>query len=391
MKRLLFLIPIFLSASVLSPLQQELLQKDLNKAVVSGDKLKNSWINPITLQYKYNQTNQITDNTQTTNSFMIGINQPIFKSGAIWASVKYANYLKDENIEKTQLQKATLIKNAYEILFNIKKIEISIQKQKLLIANAKIDIKRKKEQFLSGVSDSSFLDNAIINKNNLELALNDLLLQKDTLINDFKNLSNANYKEIILPKFKLISKSEYLNNLNLKIAQKEIKVKKALKQMNVGNSLFSINLIANYNYLDTKYQTQTPIYQNDKNNFYNIGFMVSIPLDINAFKNVEESKIEYLKSALNYKNEKLKAQNEYNSKLESINNIDKKIKIYQNTINSYISLIKTTKDNIKAGVNTILDLDNLENSLEINRLNQKSLQVDKEIELLNLYYLKGFK
>ena len=391
MKKLLIFIPFLLFSDVLSPLQQKLLTNDMNKAVVSGDKLKNSWINPITLQYKYNQTNQPFNNIQKTNSFIISVNQPIFKSGAIWASVKYANFLKDENIKKIELQKATLIKNIYEILFNIKKTEIAIQKQKFLLKNADIDIKRKKEQFLSGISDSSFLDNAIINKNNLQLALNDLKLQKETLINNFKNLSNLDYHSVRLPKFKLITKDEYLQNYNIKISKKEIEVKKALKHMNVGNSLLSVNLIANYNDITNKYNTQTPIYKNNSDSFYNIGFSITMPLDINVFKTVEESKIDYLKSVLQYNDEIIKAKNKYDTQLKSIKNLDKKIVIYNHTINLYNSLIKTTKDNIKAGINTILDLENLENSLEVAKLSKQNLEIEKELVLLELLYLEGFE
>ena len=390
MKKIIAFIPFLLFANILSPLQQELLKNDNNKAIISGDKLKDSWINPITLQYKYNQTNQ-TPTIQTTNSFFIGINQPIFKSGAIWASIKYASNLKDENILNTKLKKATLIKQAYEILFNIKKIDIAIQKQILLIDNAKIDIQRKKEQFLNGVIDSSFLDNAIINKNNLELALKDLISQKNELIDNFRNLSNLDYREVKLPKFELISKEKYLKNLNIIIAKKDIQVKKALKYMNIGNSLISVNFIANWNYIDTKYDNPTPIYQNDKDNFYNVGFSLIVPLDINAFKNVEESKIDYLKSVLNYKNTILKEKNRYSTIINKIYAIDSKIEIYKNSIKTYNSLILTTKDNIKAGINTILDLRNLENSLQIAKLNLKSLEIDKNMQLLELYYLtKGF-
>ena len=391
MKKLLIFLPFLLCADVLSPLQKQLLQKDMNKAIVSGDKLKNSWINPITLQYKYNRTNQ-PNTLQQTNSFFIGINQPIFKSGAIFASIKYADFLKSENIDKINLQKVTLIKQAYEILFNIKKIDIAIKKQKFLIANANIDIQRKKEQFLNGLTDSSFLDNAIINKNNLLLALNDLENQKQTLINNFKNLSDLDYKKIILPKFRLVSENEYLNNLNLKISKKDIKVKKALKYMNIGNSLFSVNFIANWNYINTKYNQQSIFLQNDKDNFYNLGLSITIPLDINSFKTIEEAKIDYAKAALKYKDELLKANNQYDTKIKTIQTLNTKIKVYQSTINNYKSLIKITKDNVKAGINTTLDLENLKNSLEIAKLNQKSLEIDKEIELLNLYYLaKGFK
>jgi len=388
MRFLALLIPFLLSAKILSPLQESLLNNDTQKAVISGDKLKDSWINPINLQYKYNRSTQ-TDEIQTTNQFSISINQPIFKSGAIWASIKYAKYLKLQNLQKTKLQKRTLIKQAYELLFNIHKLDISIQKQKLLIDNAIIDIQRKKEQFLSGVIDSSFLDNAIINKNNLELALKELISNKDELINNFKTLSNLDYKKVKLPHFKLISKDKYLNNLNIQIAKKEIKVKKALKYMNIGNSLLSVNFIANYNHIKTQYDKETPIYQNNINNFYNVGFSITIPLNVNTLKTIQESKIDYLKSTLNYKNTLLKEISNYKTIISKIKTIDNKIKVYKNTIDTYNSLIKNTKDNIKAGINTILDLRTLINSQKIQNLNIKSLDIEKEIELLNLYYLVG--
>ena len=387
MKKLLILLPFLANAQILSPVQQKLLDKDLSSAIVSGDKLKDSWINPINLQYRYNRSNQTDPITQTTNQFSISINQPIFKSGAILASIKYAKFLKDENIEKIELQKREIIKQVYEILFNIHKIDIAIKKQKLLIQNGKIDIDRKKEQFLSGVVDSSFLDNAMLNKNNLELVLQDLISQKKELINNLKTFSDLDYKTIKLPDLKLISKEEYLKNINIKIAQKDIKVKKTLKYMNIGDNLVSVNLVANYNYLKTGYSQQTPIYKDNDNNFYNIGFTITLPLNINSFKNVEEAKINYLKSILNYKNIVINETQKYKSKISKIESIDNKIKVYQNSLKTYISLIQNTKDNIKAGINTILDLETLQNSKNINELNIENLKIDKNIELLNLYYL----
>jgi len=386
-KKLLILFPFLANAQILSPVQQKLLDKDLSSAIVSGDKLKDSWINPINLQYRYNRSNQTDPITKTTNQFSISINQPIFKSGAILASIKYAKFLKDENIEKIELQKREIIKQVYEILFNIHKIDIAIKKQKLLIQNGKIDIDRKKEQFLSGVVDSSFLDNAMLNKNNLELVLQDLISQKKELINNFKTFSDLDYKTIKLPDLKLISKEEYLKNINIKIAQKDIKVKKTLKYMNIGDNLVSVNLVANYNYLKTGYSQQTPIYKDNDNNFYNIGFTITLPLNINSFKNVEEAKINYLKSILNYKNIVINETQKYKSKISKIESIDNKIKVYQNSLKTYISLIQNTKDNIKAGINTILDLETLQNSKNINELNIENLKIDKNIELLNLYYL----
>ncbi|NPA55075.1 MAG: TolC family protein [Epsilonproteobacteria bacterium] len=374
MKRLL-LLPILAYSSILSPLQEQLLHTDLSTAITSSNKLKKSWINPVNLQYLYNKTDQ---NSITTREYTISINQPIFKSGAIFASIKYADFLKNQNLKKLTLSKNELIKQAYEILYNLRKTTIAIQKQNLLIANAKLDIQRKKEQFLSGVSDSSFLDNAIINKNNLTLALVDLQNQKQSLINNFQTLSNADYRTISLPKLSLVSKQSYLNNLDIQIAKDDIQVKKYLKYMNVGNSLLSVNLNANYNIL---YTSNAP-----KDHFYNLGVSVMIPLDINTFSTIRQAKLEYLKSRLVYQDKLQKAIHQYDSALSSIQTLDRKMSILKNTIHTYNSLIKTTKDNVKAGINTLLDVQNLQNSQNIAKLDLKALQIDKQIQLLELLY-----
>ena len=233
------------------------------------------------------------------------------------------------------------------------------------------------------------MDNAILNKNNLEVALEDLVFKKKELIDNFKTLSDLDYKSVVLPHLELISKNKYLTNLNLKIAKQNIKVKKALKGMNLGNSLVSVNFLANYTNIDTKYSKQTLLYQNDINNFYNIGFSVTIPLDVNTPKTIQESKIDYLKSVLEYRDKVSQSISQYDTQIANIKAIDKKIDIYKNSIATYNSLIEATKNNIKAGTSTDLDLETLQNSKQINQLNIESLQIDKQSVLLELYYLVG--
>ena len=70
------------------------------------------------------------------------------------------------------LQKKTMIKDAVSLLFQIKKQDFKIKKQTLLIKNSVIDVERKKEQVLNGLTDTSYLDNAIFDSN----------LKKNTLL-----------------------------------------------------------------------------------------------------------------------------------------------------------------------------------------------------------------
>ena len=389
MKKLLIFIPFlaFGFDNILSSTQNSLLDYDKAKNEKEMFKLKNSWINPINLSYSYSQTNQLSSKKYSQLA-SISINQPIFKSGAIYSAIKYAKSLDIYNQTNIEKARRTAIKNAYEILFNIKKLEIAIAKQKLLIENATIDIDRKKEQFLSGVIDSSFLNNAIIAKNSLLQAQADLVSQKESLILSFKNLSDLDYKKIPLPTLKLLTKNEYVNNnRDLKLAKEDIEVKRYAKNSTIGNNLVTISLNGSYNYSNDKYSPETFAFQNDKNNYYRVGLTISMPLSVNSIKDVESAKISYLKSKLNLINIKDKLNKDYQTSIIKIKNIDKKIAILKNNSKLYKSLIASTKDNIKAGINTILDLETLQNTDKINNLTIKTYEIDKNIELLNLYYL----
>jgi outer membrane protein TolC len=389
MKKLIFLFPLFLFGldNILSPTQNNLFDYDEKKNEKEMFKLQNSWINPITLSHSYTRTDQYS-NKKTTNITSISITQPIFKSGAIYAAIKYANFLDSYNKTSIEKAKRTAIKNAYEILFNIKKIDVSIQKQKLLIENANIDISRKKEQFLNGVIDSSYLNNAIISKNTLLQSNADLISQKESLILNFKNLSDLKYEDISLPILSLINKDNYINNnKDFILAREDIEVQRSLKNSIIGNNLVTVSLNGSYNLLKDKYDPESTSFRSQNINYYKVGFTISMPLDINSIKNIESAKISYLKSKLNLIDVKNKLSNSYKDSVITIKNIDKKIQILESTIELYKSLILSTKDNIKAGINTMLDLQELENTDKINKLTLKTYQIDKNIELLDLYYL----
>jgi len=76
-------------------------------------------------------------------------------------------------------------------LQNISVFHLKIKKAELSIDNAKIDIERKKEQFDSGLLDSSFLDSAILNKTKLSHQLLNLKSLRFTTLQSFKNSNSV--------------------------------------------------------------------------------------------------------------------------------------------------------------------------------------------------------
>ena len=388
MKKLILLFPFVLFANgLLNDLKQEELFFDKQKSIEKSKEVLKSWISPINLTYSYSKDNSLGDIKTTTKTFSISVNQPIFKSGAIYYSIKYAKDSKEFNLLNVELQKRELIKKALDLAFDYKISSLNKKIVLLNIKNAKIDVEKKKEAFLNGIEDSTSLNNAILNLNKLKLSLEELKANLNNLKYSFSNISNLEIDKVKLPKFKLISKDEFINsNIDYLLQKKLKKVKKDLYKMQIGNELLSINLQASLNWQDIDYSKTNLSLQNKNRDFYKIGFNIVLPISFNALNKIEQTKLDYLKSTILIEDKKITLTNEYKSILSQIKLIDRKIAIYKQNIKIYNDLISSTKDSITLGNATMLDLALLQNSQKTNELNIKILKLQKEKLLLNLYY-----
>ena len=361
----------------LSQTKQEILNYSYDKANEDSNKLKNDWINPITYQYIYSNTE-----TYDTHKSSISISQPIFKSGGIYYAIKYANSVQNETITDIDTQKSELIKQTVNLLFQIKKIDVSISKQKLLIKNAKLDIQRKKEQVLNGILDTSFLDNSILDANSKRNALIDLEYERKSFINNLSILTDKTYEELELPKLTLNSNDDYLNkNIYLQKAKDEIKTSYWFKNMVRSNYLPTINLTADYSHY---HDTDDQINLNEETTNY--GFNITIPLDIKSSNTIQSAKIEYLQNKSQLESKELEEQVLFKNVQEKIFSLNEKIKIAKSDIQLYDSLITQIKEQLDVGMKTQSDLDTMQNSGKIKKLEIETLNVEKQIELLEIYY-----
>jgi len=389
MKKALIFIPLFLFASngVLSDLKERMLQTDRLKSEYSASETKKSWINPVIIQYQFLQNNSIPNTLQRTRTFTISVNQPVFKSGAIYYSIKYADNLKKFNEKQLELQKRELIKQALDLVYDYRINRLNEEMVELNIKNAQIDVEKKKEDFLSGSGDSSFLNQAIINLNNTKLSLEDLKFNEKQLKYSFSNLSDLNIEKVKLPVFKIISQNEFLNkNLQLISSRIDNKIKYDLYKMQLGNQLLSVNLNASYTNQKINYSNQSMLYQNSKNRYYNVGFSITLPLSVTAYDKVEQTKLEYLKSKLQKMDTKRSLINTYKMIISQIQTLKKKKNIYAQNAKLYEKLIDSTKESIAAGSATKYDLEILQNSLKVMYINQKIIDYQIQKLLLNLYY-----
>ena len=352
---------------------------DLTKEQIQEDssKLKKDWINPITYQF----SNNLGEEYKTQKS-MISINQPIFQSGGIYQAIKYAdNSYKYANLD-LEKQKKELIKEALNLLFMIEKTNLNIQKAQYTLQNAKIDVDRKKEQVLNGFLDASFLDNALLTLNTTKHNLVDLKYQKQELINNFNNISSNDYTKFELPTFILFSEKEFLeNNIDLKQIEADVDKKGNYSYMTMAKYLPSIN--AYYNY--SKYHDIDDNIKLTKENEQTFGVNVTVPFDSRTFNDVQSKRIDYLKSKLNLENSLDDEKTFFKTKLEKITMLEERLQITKDDLEVYNSILKIINEEKEAQIKTQSDLDTLQNSQKIKSLDLKIYEIDKQLELLEMY------
>ena len=213
----------------LSALKQEQIDIDKQIDAKKSTNLKYDWINPIVASYSYSVSDQYAVENKS-RYFRISLDQPIFKSGGIYFAIKYSDASKNFTELATSLKEQNLIKSLYSTVLNLQKSDLQIQKLQLQIANSQMDIVRKREQFESGLLDSSFLDAAILSKSGQQQLLLDSEQRHFTLLQTFKNLSDVEYKTIVLPHFTKVDKEEFIEkNLELQSTKAQKRKRDILK------------------------------------------------------------------------------------------------------------------------------------------------------------------
>ena len=363
--------------NVLSNNRLEIFDLSRKKADEDSSILEKDWIN----QVIYKLTKEYGEEYDTLKS-TISISQPIFKSGGIYKAINYAKASRKYAHLDITLQKKEMIKDALSLLFQIKKQNIRIEKQNLLIKNAVIDIERKKEQVLNGLINTSYLDNAILNANTKKNTLLDLNYEKLTLINNFSNLSNAAHDTINLPTLSIIDKKDFLRkNLNVLKITADIEKKYQFKGMSISKYLPTLNVTyAYYNHHDDGGRSSAIT---DSASTY--GFNITIPLDTKVFNDIESSKLDYLKAKVELQNIIIEEQNFLKLKLAKLNTYDSKISLAKDDFNLYTSLLEDLSISFEAGLNASADVDIMKNSKKIKSLDIKIFDINKQIELLNIY------
>jgi len=389
LKKLLFLYSLLFMADadelsdILSSNKSLLFDYQLESAKLESKQLSNSWINPVMLRYSKNYSTQFKDRSDIRDTYSLQIDQPIFRSGGIYYGIHYADVLGRANATEIRLQKRKMIGDAVSILFGLKKNKLEQKKMSYLIKNDEIDIHQKRDSYDAGLLDSSFLDQAILKKSQDEASLLELALKVLELNQRFVLLSDKNPKNLTLPKLKMLSKERYQAD-NLALKKDKLRAEQAEYNVGVTRAKYlpSISLTGQYINGDLNPLFFSP---NLKEEYYNYGFAVSMPLNINTFKAIEASKVAKLQQAVQVIDTRAQIKAEYQWITNSLKILDKKILLAEKDARIYKSLLKVTQNLVEAGEKTSLDTDIMKNSIQIRKLDQKIYKIDKQVQLLKLY------
>jgi len=371
-------------SDILSSDKSQLLEYQKEKNTVQTEQLEKSWISPVILQYSKSYSTQF-GGTIKTGQFVVSVDQPIFKSGGIWSAIKYAKAFGKANALDIELQKRQLILQSLTILYNLQKSKLQLEKIKLTIYNDNLDIQIQKESYEEGLTNRTLYDQALLKRNQDHTSKLELELTIVKLENDFSLLSDKKPYSITLPNFGMIEKNRYLENqLELKRDSIRVEEKKHNQRMIFSKYLPEISVTGRYTNEDLNPLFASPN-SSIKQSYFNYGFKVSLPLNINSFDDVQNSKIEYLNAKITLEEQQQKILNNFKLIQKRLEIIDKKIALSQEDAGHYASMLNTAQDLEKLGDRTSIDTQIVANSVQVRELDQEIYKVDAQLELLGLY------
>jgi outer membrane protein TolC len=199
----------------------------------------------------------------------------------------------------------------------------------------------------------------------------------------FSLLSDKNPEKLRLPKLRMMSKKHYTQQ-NLELKRDVLRAEESSYNAKVTTAKYLPTLSLQGQYTDGDLNPLFP--SNGLNEqYYNYGFSVSVPLDINTFSDIEAAKVEKLRAATQVLDRKNTVNEEYKWIDNSLDILDKKISLAKKDEKIYRNLLRLTKNLVSAGEKTSLDADIMSNSLQIRKLDQKIYAIDKQLKLLQLY------
>jgi outer membrane protein len=191
-------------------------------------------------------------------------------------------------------------------------------------------------------------------------------------------------KNFEIKEFPLITKEEYIQQ-NIDIKTLKAKSKSDYEKAKITTASYLPKVTATFQASHNDYDSEIDK-QDNIDNPWSAGLVLSMPLDINYKSNIESAKINYLKSKLDINDKKNELSQKYDEIIDNINILKEKIKIAKQIKESYKTLYKVVKDQFQVGLKTSYDVESLKNSLKIQNLEIEIQKYNILLQKIDLYF-----
>ena len=377
-----------LSDTILAPNKSKEFDLDLQKVDAEASIERDSWLNPIMASYTASFKTQFGVEQENYNA-IIGIDQPVFKSGGIYFAIKYAKAKAYYNRLGVKLKKNGVIKQTIETVMKLQQLDLNLNQMSLEVLDAQGEVEFLQEQLEVGEVDSATLNMAMASVNIALMKKIDFANQKRDLEYQFSIVSDKKYEEIVLPKLNMLDKEAFLShNINMKQSRMKSRENSYWHKVVRSTYLPEISLQYQYNYSEGINQTfsETFIPYDVKNSYTSYGFKASMPLfDVNMLKTVQSAKVDALKSKIQIdqiaEDEKLF----FKMKISKVRALQEKKELSVKNYELYKKIYKSQENSFSSGDSNALDLQKSKHQWEIKAMEIKKIYLDEQIELLSMY------
>ena len=377
----LFCLPYFLSPSLFA-YDESILKASKLKILASSQRIiSKSYSNSLhslltkpTIAYQMDTANA-GDNKISKNTLSVRLEQDIYKSGGNFYALQKASLQEKLDLRKLEQQKRSLVFSAYQIIVGLKKIDLSLGKQALLLENKKISVKTLQDKYAQGLIGSSVLESAFIERNTLENVLFSLQTTKDDLLFSLKKLSDKDYTTITLWELKSLEQSSFLaSNYAIQIAKLDYDYKNSFAKNTTTSFLPKVTAYYNYNNDLTNEQTSD-----------SYGIRATFVLNTNAIPAIQIAKIASVQTLDSLQDTKADEANFYTQVQNDLQSMQERIANMQKNISFYDTLVKSTTEQYRQKLRTKNDVIVIKNTKQSAQKDLAIFKLDKHLKLVKLY------
>jgi len=373
--------------SLLSPEKQSYYEQQQNQINAGYEKLRTDWIAPLTLKgstlYEKSPSMGMRDVRQ---SLSVGMAQDIFRSGGIEYSIGVAQTKKNADTIAMDKEIAGLNQQLVTAVLNYQKNALLLQQSELRLKNDKIEIFLKRKQYEAGDIDITLLNNALMTQSG-ELKTNTAIrftLAQQRL--EITKLTDHPIETLTLPTYSLTPKEQFLQE-GWSVVYANALTQSSVQQAGQLKTSYlpKLTFIADAGL--QRFEGQTTTLNDYSGNFYDAGLQLSMPIAYNSSDALQEAQATSLKQRASIADAKRQMDGIYEQSLSHIESYQRLITITNETLKFYDELITATKAAVDAGYKAGYDLQTLQNTRSIEKLELQINEVNTQIELSTLYFL----